>query len=94
MISARAAPSRSIEASPRSPSVRASASIRIDLPAPVSPEKTVKPSPKWSSVCSTMTKSRIWRVRNMADATGYSRLSVACGIRFQCNLRRRVEKKL
>jgi len=37
----------------------------MDLPAPVSPEKTVKPGPKWISVCSTMTKSRMCRVRRM-----------------------------
>src|SRR5690606_21969916 len=74
------------------PSASASASIRMDLPAPVSPENTVKPGPKWISACSTMTKSRICRVRSMFRC--YSTLSDACGIRFQCNLRRSVEKKL
>src|SRR5690606_39185671 len=63
--SARAAPSRTTEASARSPSVRARASTRMDLPAPVSPENTVKPGPKSISAVSTITKSRMCRVRSM-----------------------------
>src|SRR3546814_881594 len=37
----------------------------MDVPAPVSPENTVKPGSNWISAWSTMTKSRICRVRSM-----------------------------
>ena len=47
--------------SARSPSTAASASIRIDLPAPVSPVSTVKPGWNSRSSRSTMTKSRMLR---------------------------------
>jgi hypothetical protein len=40
------------------PSTSCSASIRMDLPAPVSPVSTVKPACRSSSSVCTMTKSR------------------------------------
>jgi hypothetical protein len=57
-ISAREAPSRTTSTSPREPKASCSASIRIDLPAPVSPVSTEKPAPNSTSSSGTMTKSR------------------------------------
>ena len=64
----------------------------MDLPAPVSPENTVKRAEM---------DLGLFDDDEVADMQGaqhgganYSTLSVACGIGFQCSLRRRVEKKL
>ena len=69
-ISARAAPSRTTLASARPPNASVSASIKIDLPAPVSPVKTVKPDDKSSSTKSTITKSRIASARSISETNG------------------------
>src|SRR2546426_549363 len=58
LISQRRAPSRTTPTSARAPSASCSASINIDLPAPVSPVRTVNPSDKFRSSSWTMTKSR------------------------------------
>ena len=58
LISQRCAPSRTTPASARAPSASCSASIKMDLPAPVSPVSTVKPSHRSRSRACTMTKSR------------------------------------
>ena len=58
LTSVRFAPSRTQAVSARAPSASCSASIKIDLPAPVSPVSTVKPLLKSSSSSRTMTKSR------------------------------------
>ena len=57
-MSVRGLPSRTTPASERAPRASCKASIRMDLPAPVSPVNTVKPG--WSSSSSvwTITKSR------------------------------------
>ena len=63
LISARVAPSRITPDSAREPSTSCTASIKIDLPAPVSPVSAVKPEDKSKSSARTITKSRktIWR---------------------------------
>ena len=53
------APWRTSAASPRAPSASAKASSRIDLPAPVSPVSTARPSAKSMSSRSIRTMSRI-----------------------------------
>ena len=55
-------PSRTSPALPRSPSTRARASTRMDLPAPVSPVSTVIPVPNSTSTWSTMAKFLTWRL--------------------------------
>ena len=57
-ISQRVAPSRTTPLSARAPKANCRASIRMDLPAPVSPVNTEKPLPKSRSRDCTMTKSR------------------------------------
>ena len=57
-ISARVAPSRTTPLSARAPSTSCKASIRIDLPAPVSPVRAEKPCDKSRSSSRTITKSR------------------------------------
>ena len=77
LMSALVAPSRTTLASARPPSASVSASIRMDLPAPVSPVNTVKPADRSSSIASTITKSRMARVRSMMgkdDPGGYGLL--------------------
>src|SRR3954469_14021277 len=56
--SARSAPSRTMAASPRPPTRSSIASTRMDLPAPVSPVRTVNPSLSSSEARSISTKSR------------------------------------
>ena len=68
VISARVAPSRTTLASARPPSASVSASINMDLPAPVSPVNTEKPEASSSSIASTITKSRMAKVRSMRVA--------------------------
>ena len=58
VTSKRLAPSRTKPASARAPNTSCTASIKIDLPAPVSPVNTVKPLAKPKSNSRTMTKSR------------------------------------
>ena len=58
-MSARSAPSRTAAASARSPRIRLSASTRIDLPAPVSPDSTVMPASNSTSSLSMIAKFRI-----------------------------------
>ena len=58
LTSVRAAPSRITPGSARAPVTNCNASIRIDLPAPVSPVNTVKPLARSSSSSLTITKSR------------------------------------
>ena len=58
LTSVRAQPSRITLTSARPPVTSCSASTRMDLPAPVSPVKTVKPSANSRSSSLTMTKSR------------------------------------
>ena len=58
VTSKRFAPSRTKPASARAPNTSCTASIKIDLPAPVSPVNTVKPLAKPKSNSRTMTKSR------------------------------------
>ena len=58
LTSVRAAPSRITPVSARAPVTSCNASIRMDLPAPVSPVSTVKPDCRSSSSSLTMTKSR------------------------------------
>ena len=74
LISQRCAPSRTMAASARAPRASCSASIRIDLPAPVSPVSTVKPRARSSSSARTITKSR----RKMLF-----RLMTQCSLQFQ-----------
>src|SRR5690606_34933244 len=64
------APLRNSPVSPRAPSTSDRASMRIDLPAPVSPENTVKPGAKLISASSTITKSRTCSRRSMAFSFG------------------------
>ena len=58
VTSARTHASRTSPASPRPPRASCSASIRIDLPAPVSPVSTEKPASSSTSSWLTMTTSR------------------------------------
>src|SRR5699024_3519691 len=60
--SARLAPGLTMVDSPRAPNNKDSASTKMDLPAPVSPENTVKPAEKSRARLSTITKSRICRL--------------------------------
>src|SRR5262245_15166687 len=48
--------------------------MRIDLPAPVSPVSTVKPGANSSSSRSTITKSRMLRLRSMGAENGKWRM--------------------
>ena len=50
------APSLMVSASPRAPNTKPNASITMDLPAPVSPEKTFNPGPNESSNREIMAK--------------------------------------
>src|SRR3990167_1165996 len=59
-ISARGLPSRMTPLSARSPKSSPKASIRIDLPAPVSPVRTVMPRSNSSSSSSMTAKSRMF----------------------------------
>ena len=58
VISACSAPSRTTLASARAPRASCRASSKMDLPAPVSPVRAVKPVAKSKSSACTMTKSR------------------------------------
>ena len=58
LTSVRAAPSRTAPTSALAPSVSCSASIKMDLPAPVSPVSAVKPLLRSKSSACTITKSR------------------------------------
>src|SRR3981189_3044706 len=60
-------PCRTRPASPRPPSARASASRRMDLPAPVSPVSTARPRENSISSRSIRTMSRIERRASMGD---------------------------
>src|SRR5207253_664638 len=75
--SARSAPSRTTAASPRPPTSNSMASTRIDLPAPVSPVRTVKPSASSSEAWSIRTKSRT----SSARSTNYSCLVTTSPLR-------------
>src|SRR5260364_27401 len=70
---ARAQPARMTSASARAPQRRESASIRMDLPAPVSPENTVNPVSNSISNAVTITKSLIDRRRSMSVQIGTTR---------------------
>ena len=87
--SARVAPSRTASAWVRSPSTNCSASMRMDLPAPVSPVSTVKPPANSSSSRSTMTKSRI---DSASSIGGQARPCGSLDITFQCSFWRNVAK--
>ena len=96
LTSARAAPSRTTPASPLAPSASCSASIKIDLPAPVSPVSTEKPAWKSSSSAGTITKSRKASRRSTSELQGRARTTQRLGARhhttpsYQRNLRRSV----
>ena len=64
-ISALVLPSLIWLASALSPKTKARASNRMDLPAPVSPVRTVKPFSRSMSRVSTMTKSRMFKLRSI-----------------------------
>ena len=64
-ISALSQSRRTMPVSAREPNASESASINIDLPAPVSPVSTVKPRSNSSSSASTIIKLRIFNVCNM-----------------------------
>ena len=81
LISQRCAPSRTMAASARAPSASCRASIKMDLPAPVSPVSTVKPLLRSSSSAWTITKSR----RKILF-----RLMKQCSLQVGCSLRPRL----
>ena len=96
--SARSAPGRSWRSSKRSPSSSASASSRIDLPAPVSPVSTVKPGSSSRSSASTTTKLRIESRRSIGRRDG-ARVSAGAsgdaqplGVSLQCSFSRSIAK--
>ena len=60
----RSLPERINPTSARAPNTKAKASISRDLPAPVSPVRTVKPASNSNDMDSTMTKSRMANERN------------------------------
>ena len=80
--SQRSAPSRTTAESARAPKASCSASIKMDLPAPVSPVRTVKPLARSIASSRTITKSR--RVM-CVSATVYAPS-------FQCIFLRKVSK--
>src|SRR5271165_126644 len=65
-----ASPWRTRPPSPRAPSARESASRRIDLPAPVSPVRIVRPAENSRSSWSISTTSRMERRASMAARSG------------------------
>ena len=81
--SQRVAPSRTAPESARSPNAICRASIRMDLPAPVSPVSTLKPCERFKSSSRTMTKSRKLMCRKAMAYTPPS---------FQCIFLRKVSK--